>query len=181
MRRGLLHVGVWAVATAVAVAVSWFGVRSVLRSTAYGPPRTVPIAVVSSGPPPGISSAVHRPKPSAHPTAPAGGTAGTRPPSAPASPAPSSRTPSSSPSPSSAGDPGDVHSYTVAGGQVVLDLGATSASLVSATPQPGWRMQLWTDQPGWLRVTFTSANGSAASSVICTWNGHPPTVQAYED
>ncbi|WP_328464425.1 hypothetical protein [Streptomyces sp. NBC_00448] len=158
MRRGALHVGVWAVATAVAVAMSWFGVRSVLRGTAYDPPRTLPIPAASSGPPPGISSAVHRPKPPPHPTT-------SRP---PASPRPT-------------GDPADVHSYTVAGGQVVLDLGPTSASLVSATPDPNWKMQLWTTQPGWLRVTFTSPSTSTASTLLCTWNGHPPTVQTYKD
>jgi hypothetical protein len=174
VRRGLLHVGVWAVATAVAVAVSWLGVRSVLRGTAYGPPRTLPIPAASSGPPPGISTAVHRPKPSAPATTTSPGGPGTHPPKAPS---PSTPSPSSEPP----GDASDVHSYTVAGGQVVLDLAAKSASLVSATPDPDWRMQLWTAQPGWLRVTFTSASGSAASSVFCTWNGHPPTVQSYED
>jgi hypothetical protein len=74
-----------------------------------------------------------------------------------------------------------VHSYTVDGGRVVLDLEPASASLVSATPNAGWRMQVWTAQQGWLRVTFTSADGAKASSVFATWNGHPPTVQAYED
>ncbi|SDO05963.1 hypothetical protein SAMN05216259_107114 [Actinacidiphila guanduensis] len=168
-----MHSGVWALATAAATTLSWFGVRSVLHDTAYGPPRTLPIAVRTS--PPAISSATHSPKPKPPPKSP----------SVPHRSAPASATPSTSAPPSASAPPpnpaGDVHSYTTAGGQVVLDLGASSASLVSATPRPGWGMQVWTSQPGWLRVTFTSASGTAASSVFCTWNGHPPTVQAYDN
>ncbi|BBA97561.1 putative secreted protein [Actinacidiphila reveromycinica] len=177
MRRAVLHIGVWAVATAVAVAVSWFGVRSVLRGTAYGPPRALPLQAASTGPPPGISSAVHRPKPSSGPTTPH--PAPSTPASAPPSPTASTK-PTPTPAPTGT-DPGTVHSYTLSGGQVVLDLGPTSASLVSATPDPTWKMQLWADQPGWLRVTFTSASGTTATTLLCTWNSHPPTVQTYED
>lgn len=169
MRRGFLHSGVWVVATVVAVTLSWVGVRSVLRGTAYDPPRTLPIAAATA--PPAISSATHSPKPSpprtSHPT-----DAGTSPQPPPGTPRPTTSAPATT---------GDVHSYTVSGGQVVLALEADSASLVSATPRAGWRMQLWASQPGWLRVTFTSASGTAASSVFCTWNGHPPEVQAYEN
>jgi hypothetical protein len=98
-------------------------------------------------------------------------------------PAPPQRPPGTPQATKTSADPGagNVHGYTVAGGQVVLDLGAASASLVSATPNAGWKMQLWASQPGWLRVTFTSDSGTAASSVFCTWNGHPPTVQSYEN
>lgn len=63
------------------------------------------------------------------------------------------------------------------GGQVVLDLGTESATLVSATPADGYAVQNWR-QPQWLRVDFTS--GDRTSSVIVTWNGHPPIVQTYE-
>jgi hypothetical protein len=71
-----------------------------------------------------------------------------------------------------------VHSYPVQGGRVTLDLGDTSASLVSATPEAGWQMKVWT-QTEWIRVDFTSSSGTTVSSVFCTWNGHPPTVQTY--
>ncbi|WP_335977854.1 MULTISPECIES: hypothetical protein [Streptomycetaceae] len=172
MRRAVLHLGVWAVATSMAVAVSWFGVRSVLRSTAYGPPRALPLQPAATGSPPGISTAVHRPKPStAPPTSPT-----TRPRPTPTR----SSTPTPTPTPTPT-NPGTVHSYTLSGGQVVLSLTTTSASLVSATPNPTWTMQLWTDQPGWLRVTFTSASGTTAATLLATWNAHPPTVQTYED
>lgn len=170
VRRGFLHAGAWALATAAAVTLSWFGVRSVLRSTAYDPPRALPITspvtgVATSSPP--ATTRPHRPKPA--PTATAPETTPGKPPGVPRA------------TTTASGHTGNVHSYTLDGGRVVLDLGTSSASLVSATPDSGWRMQLWTGQPGWLRVTFTSASGTSASSLFCTWNGHPPAVQAYEN
>ncbi|MEV6012494.1 hypothetical protein AB0M29_37575 [Streptomyces sp. NPDC051976] len=178
VHRGLLHAAAWMLATAVAVTLSWFGVHSVLR-TAYDPPRALPVSDL--GPP--VASSTHRPKPpeTRSPTSPA-----TTPPSASPTrttkaPLPPKRPPGTPRSTSSASsDTGNVHSYTVDGGRVALDLGPTSASLVSATPNPGWQMQVWT-QDGWLRVTFTQTSGGGSSSVFCTWNGHPPTVEAFED
>ncbi|WP_328913662.1 MULTISPECIES: hypothetical protein [unclassified Streptomyces] len=171
MGRGLLHVGAWVLATAVAVTLSWIGVRSVLRNTAYDPPRALPIPVGSQEP---TASATYRPSPTVTVTVtPSPSTV----PAAPRTHRPAvAVTSTTTPPPAT----GNVHSYTMDGGRVVLDLAGTSASLVSATPNEGWRMQVWT-QPQWLRVTFTSASGAAASSVICTWNGHAPSVQSYEN
>lgn len=70
-----------------------------------------------------------------------------------------------------------MKSYTVTGGRVVFDLGESSASLVSATPDGNWQMQVW-KQSEWIRVNF--ASGERTTSVYCTWNGHPPTVQVVE-
>ncbi|SFF83838.1 hypothetical protein SAMN05216251_13157 [Actinacidiphila alni] len=181
VHRGLFHVGAWALATAAAVTLSWFGVHSVLR-TAYDPPRALPISDVD-GPP--VASSTHRPKPPATVTArtPTPGRTRTAPPTAGRGAAKTPpKTPPGTPkaTASASGDTGNVHSYTVDGGRVALDLAPASASLVSATPNPGWKMQVWT-QDGWLRVTFTQTSGSGSSSVFCTWNGHPPTVQAFED
>ncbi|WP_188280264.1 hypothetical protein [Streptomyces sp. CBMA29] len=181
VHRGLFHVGAWALATAAAVTLSWFGVHSVLR-TAYDPPRALPI---SDGDPPVVSS-THRPKPTppATPTATptATHTRATTPPPVTGKAKVPPKTPPGTPKATApaSGDTGHVHSYTVDGGRVALDLGPDSASLVSATPNPGWQMQVWT-QDGWLRVTFTETSGSGSSSVFCTWNGHAPTVQAFED
>ena len=166
VRRGFLHVGAWALTTAAAVTLSWFGVRSVLHGTAYDPPRALPIPTTATSPP--QISATHRPRPTP---------ATTRPPTSAVPPQRPPGTPKSS-APAGGGS-GDVHVYPVRGGRVVLDLQAASASLVSATPNAGWQMQVWT-QDGWLRVTFTSSSGTQASSVFCTWNGHAPTVEAFE-
>jgi hypothetical protein len=184
VHRGLLQTGAWLLATAVAVTLSWFGVKSVLRSTAYDPPRALPITGTTL---PSLTSSTHRPKPATAPPT----TAGTRPPETtppPTTPPPSTaaippQTPPGTPkatTSASAPTSDTVHSYSVPGGRVVLSLTATAASLVSATPDDGWQMQVWT-QTGWLRVTFTSADGTGSSSVFCTWNGHPPTVETYEE
>ncbi|GAB2707862.1 hypothetical protein GCM10010442_28920 [Kitasatospora kifunensis] len=69
---------------------------------------------------------------------------------------------------------GSVHSYLVPGGRVALDMRPDSAELVSATPDPGWQMQLWNGDQ-WLRIDFS--RDGAANSVFVTWNGHPPDVQ----
>ena len=73
-----------------------------------------------------------------------------------------------------------MHSYSSQGGRVVLSLGSSYATLVSATPNSDWRMQVWNEDE-WIRVTFTSSDNTAASTVICTWNGHPPQVQTYDN
>ncbi|WP_189934693.1 hypothetical protein [Streptomyces sulfonofaciens] len=176
MLKGLMHGLAWSLATGGAATLSWWGVHTVLAGTAYDPPRAVPIAAGGSprhAKP--VSSSTHRPRPTPSPTR--------RPrpprPPAPVHSAPAERGPSHSPPPSSPGtgtgtDDGVVRSYDTKGGRVVLDIGRTSARLVSATPNPGWSMQVW-KEPSWIRVEF--ATDSDEVSVFCTWNGHQPQVQ----
>lgn len=83
------------------------------------------------------------------------------------------------PVPSDAGPPsapggGTVRSYLVPGGRVAVNPRPDSAELVSALPDPGWQLQMWTGDQ-WLRVDFTQADST--NSVFVTWNGHPPDVQ----
>ncbi|WP_411079237.1 hypothetical protein [Streptomyces sp. cmx-18-6] len=190
MQRGLVHVIAWSLATGAAVTLSWWGVHTVMTGTAYDPPRAVPISV-NSGTPKRIGqsteepvvSSTHQasPSPSPSPSARANG---------PSSPSPSaaspSRTPSSAPakssaSPRAAANSGEVKGYRTNGGRVVFELGASSAKLVSATPEPGWSMQVWTND-AWIRVDFSDGGGADGTtySVFCTWNGTPPMVQIVE-
>jgi hypothetical protein len=176
MRKGLAHAGAWTLATSAAVALSWFGVHHVLAGTAYDPPRALPISEP-------VSDKVAAPTQSASAAATHRAGAGASAPekSAKASPrtpsTPPARPPGSpTPATSSSADTGNVHSYTVEGGRVVLDLGESSATLVSATPDSGWEMKVW-KQPEWIRIDFVSA--TTTSSLFCTWNGHPPTVDTY--
>jgi hypothetical protein len=157
----------WLCATAAAVGVAWFGVRTVMQDTALPLPQvSVPISVTNPDPPaPPVTSA---------------GTTTTVPPSTtiPATTAPrgtSSKTAGSTTTTTTTS--GNVQRYTMAGGQVVLDLGPSSATLVSATPANGYAVQDWLEN-GWLRVDFSSGNHT--STLIATWNGHPPSVQTYE-
>ncbi|WP_345624222.1 hypothetical protein [Streptomyces ziwulingensis] len=188
MRRGLVHVLAWLLATGAAVTLSWWGVHTVMAGTAYDPPRALPITAVEATAPeaePG-TSATSRPAPSVSRSAtPArtgasetSGAAGT---SREPSPAPS-RTPSATasedrpaPAPSAAAaTSGQVRGYDTEGGRAVFDLGKSSASLVSATPGAGWSMQVWKTE-SWIRVEF--ASGADRVSVFCTWHDGPPRVE----
>ncbi len=56
---------------------------------------------------------------------------------------------------------------------MTLLLTGKSARLVTAVPSGGFTVQTWS-APGWLRVDFSS--GPRVSSLIASWNGHPPSV-----
>jgi hypothetical protein len=71
-----------------------------------------------------------------------------------------------------------VRTYPVAGGRVVFAVYAESCELVSAIPASDWRMESW-KRPDWIRVDFVS--GGRRTSVICSWQDHPPVVETDED
>jgi cytoskeletal protein RodZ len=169
MRRGLVHVLAWSLATGAAVTLSWWGVHTVMAGTAYDPPRALPItaadATTQESKP--LASSTTRPTPSKDPSK----TPSSKP-SRPRTPTPSktaTNTPAPSPSTS-----GQVKSYDTDGGRVVFDLGKTSATLVSATPDTGWSMQVWKTET-WIRVEF--ASGADRVSVFCTWHDSAPRVE----
>ncbi|AKJ12969.1 hypothetical protein ABB07_23920 [Streptomyces incarnatus] len=163
MRRGLVHVLAWLLATGAAVTLSWWGVHTVMAGTAYDPPRALPVtaADATTQGAKALPSPTHRPSPSTGPS--------TRPPAPTPTP---SRT--SSPSATAASSAsGRVKSYDTDGGRAVFDLGPSSATLVSATPGTGWSMQVWKTGT-WIRVEFSS--GADRVSVMCTWHDGPPHV-----
>jgi hypothetical protein len=165
MRRGLVHVLAWSLATGAAVTLSWWGVHTVMAGTAYDPPRALPItaadATTQEAKP--LASSTARAKPSTSPS---------DTPKAPRSPSPTAtRTATASPSATTSGQ---VKSYDTDGGRVVFDLGKTDATLVSATPGTSWSMQVWKTAT-WIRVEFTS--GTDKVSVFCTWHDGPPHVE----
>lgn len=181
MRRGLVHVLAWLLATGAAATLSWWGVHTVMAGTAYDPPRALPVTA-AEGPARASRSPVSstgRPAPSDSPspspeppgTAPAAG----EPDAAPSGTPSSARPESPTPSPGAAGaSPGQVESYDTEGGRAVFDLGTASASLVSATPDAGWSMQVWKTE-SWIRVEF--ASDADRVSVFCTWHDGPPRVE----
>lgn len=165
MRRGLIHVLAWSLATGAAVTLSWWGVHTVMAGTAYDPPRALPItaadATTQESKP--LASSTARSTPSASPS---------RTPSRTPTPSPS-KTPTKTPGPSPSAS-GQVKSYDTEGGRAVFDLGKTSATLVSATPGAGWSMQVWKTET-WIRVEF--ASGADRVSVFCTWHDSAPRVE----
>ncbi|MFD6028203.1 hypothetical protein [Streptomyces griseoluteus] len=169
MRRGLVHVLAWLLATAAATTLSWWGVHTVMAGTAYDPPRAVPITAAEA--------AAHASTAPPAPPAPAP-TPTPRRTSAPPSPTPArtapppAATPTPAP-PTSATPAGDVKAYDTGGGRAVFDLGPASATLVSATPGTGWSMQVWKTET-WIRVEFSRSTDRV--TVFCDWHDGPPHV-----
>ncbi|CAM5607441.1 Secreted protein OS=Streptomyces tendae OX=1932 GN=GUR47_08435 PE=4 SV=1 [Streptomyces tendae] len=185
MRRGLVHVIAWLLATGAAVTLSWWGVHTVMAGTAYDAPRALPITAADASVRDGegsddgesLASSTSRPSPSSSPSpgsaSPTPSGTAHEPGPAPTRTAPSA-TPSADPTRPAPDTSGEVKSYDTDGGRAVFDLGTSSASLVSATPGPGWSMQVWKTQ-SWIRVEFTS--GADRVSVFCTWHDGPPRVE----
>ncbi|MFG3257500.1 hypothetical protein [Streptomyces sp. NPDC048172] len=67
---------------------------------------------------------------------------------------------------------------TVPGGRAVFDMGRNSATLVSATPEAGWKMRVW-DSATWIRVTFTK--GGSSATVFCRWDDSAPRIETYSE
>ena len=172
MRRGLVHVLAWSLATGAAVTLSWWGVHTVMTGTVYDRPRALPITAADAttqGAKP-LASSTNRPTPSKGSVTPS--SPSPKPTETPRTPTPSKTPPQNTgPSPTTSGQ---VKSYDTDGGRVVFDIGATSATLVSATPGAGWSMQVWKTQT-WIRVEFGA--GADRVSVFCTWHDGPPRVE----
>ncbi len=190
----------WVGTTGAAVTLTWFGVGSVLRGTVYDPPRALPV----SGPPadhadagPDVSSTQRPPEPDDEPTG-----DGTAPESAPPPDAPpgegsadgGERPPGVTPDGEAGAEEepappapdagesgsglGSVETVVTDGGRVAFDVGPDSADLVSATPAPGWEMQVWTEET-YIRVSFSGEGRTV--SVFCIFNGHPPYLDQHEE
>lgn len=176
MRRGLLHLLAWLLATGAAVTVTWWGVHTVMAGTAYDPPRALPITAADARDPDATAPATATARP--------GPSTGTEPPARKEadepSPSPTRQPGSARPSPgpgtgapADSGDSGRVKAYDTEGGRVVLSLAEDYATLVSATPGSGWSMQVWKTET-WIRVDF--AAGADRVSVFCTWHDSAPRV-----
>ncbi|WP_342749567.1 hypothetical protein [Streptomyces alboverticillatus] len=180
VRRGIMQALVWVLATAAAMAVSWYGVRTVLAGTAYEPPRALPISGGAAPETGGPAPSARAPLPPSPPPSPSASASTAGPSARHVTPTPTPEdeagaAPHPEERPASGG--GAVKSYPVRGGRAVFDLGESSATLVSATPDEGWRMRVW-KQSAWIRVDFVA--GLRTTSVFVTWNGHPPQVQTVE-
>ncbi|GAA0961080.1 hypothetical protein [Actinocorallia libanotica] len=173
-------VAVWIATTAAGMAISWAGVGDALRGTALPIPDLAAQAAVHEGRPPASEPAPAAPTATASSgTAQASSTREPVPPATkPATERPTARPtkpPKTEPDPAPAG--GDVRTYVVKSGRVVLALSADSARLVSASPNSGFQAKVWRKEE-WLRVDLT--DGVNGSAVFATWNGHPPLVEVYE-
>ncbi|MFE2870769.1 hypothetical protein [Embleya sp. NPDC059259] len=168
-RRAAASLALWVTTTTIVTALAWWGVRAVLRDTVFERPP-FPAAPQHS------PSAQARPQSSESPAAPT--PAGKKVVAAP--PPASTRPPSKSPTPKKS--PADANTtpgtYQVLGGRASFEIGATSASLIAATPAPNWAAKVW-NSAEWIRVDFTKDGHT--SSIFVTWNDHPPVVSTHEE
>jgi len=169
------YVAPWLIVTALAVALSWLGVRDVVRGAISD----------RSAPEPSSGPVIH-----ASPSVPGSvGTPAARNGLGDDQSASGTLSPSPSPSPSKDRDKddhdggggtrhGEVRSFNTRGGEAVLALsGRRGVRLVSATPDPGYETRV-SGNEGWLRVDFTDDDRS--SSVIASWHDHDTIVKIYE-
>ncbi|WP_157963527.1 superantigen-like protein SSL4 [Actinocorallia populi] len=178
MQGRIGFIAVWVATTAAGMAISWAGVGDALRGTALPTQDLAAKVPVHEGRPPAsepagtpvpVLSAVATEAPPTRKPAPR--------PTPKSTPKPSSERPTPRPSAPPSTAQGDVRTYVVKSGRVVLALSADSARLVSATPNSGFQAKVWR-QDQWLRVDLT--DGVKGSAVFAKWNGHAPLVQVYE-
>jgi hypothetical protein len=171
MVRLVVGLTAWMAGTAIAVSVAWLGANVVIRNAGVGP--GIPVINAAVLPAAAASVPATRPAGVITPRASGGGTAPGRAVAAPAaSGTGASRSASASASPSAA-SAADVRAYTLAGGNVTLDVTGDTAQLVTAVPDAGYSVQTWSGT-GWLRVDFSS--GPRVSSLIASWYQHAPTI-----
>ncbi|WP_329790482.1 hypothetical protein V1227_00930 [Lentzea sp. DG1S-22] len=176
MRRSVGYLVAWAVVTAVAVGLSWFGIRSVMEPA--------PVAVVDPTPgsavlpmPTITSLAVPVPEPGPSAGVPPVTPTSTRPPAVSSSVPVPPRTTDARPTPAQLpegewqADGSYVHAFHLRGGDVVVRYRPSGVEALSATPADGWSVAV--EQPGGpLVVNFRTASGRL-SRLEATWNDGP--------
>ncbi|MDX6741992.1 hypothetical protein [Actinocorallia sp. A-T 12471] len=179
MRVRLGFLAVWTATTAAGVGITWVGVGDAMRGTALPVPDAAASVPVFQGRPPTATPEAAATIPlTPAPTRPPRPTPKTSTPKTQTPEPPKPTRPEQPPSPKPSPAPqGEVRTYVVASGRVVLSFTEDSAKLVSATPDSGFEVKVWR-QTEWLRVDLT--DGVRGSAVFATWNGHPPMVEVYE-
>jgi hypothetical protein len=177
VRRSVGYLVAWAVVTAVAVGLSWFGIRSAMEPA--------PVAAIESTAGPGVlpmptitSISVEVPSGSTSVSSPpVTPSSSTRPPVVSSSvPAPPSST-DGRPSPAQLSegewqaDGSYVHAFHLRGGDVVVRYRPQGVEALSASPADGWTVAV--EQPGGpLVVNFRNTTGHL-SRLEATWNNGP--------
>ncbi|WP_285783939.1 hypothetical protein [Microbispora sp. NBRC 16548] len=203
MRRAAGYLIAWCGATALAVGVSWLGVRDVLRSAILDEAPLAPVVAVAAP----LSASPGVPAPTPRGTPDGGASGGTseepseeppahRSPSRPtATPVRTARTSpaprparatrparSAEPSPTArqrkAADGESLHTFTLKGGRATIAVTSADCRVVTATPNDGYEVKVW-EADQWLRVAFL--RDTHESSAFCTWNALPPRLDTYEN
>ncbi|MFD9706243.1 hypothetical protein [Lentzea sp. NPDC059081] len=179
MRRSIGYLAAWAVVTAVAVGLSWFGIRSAMEPAPVADvglaepagSTVLPMPTITSLPPPEPEPGPSIGTPSVPPPT------STRPPvsrsSAPVPPSSTDARPSTAQLPEGEwqADGSYVHAFHMRGGDVVARFLPTGVKALSATPADGWSVSV--EQPGGpLVVNFRTAAGRL-SRLEANWTNGP--------
>ncbi|MFI7699285.1 hypothetical protein [Nonomuraea sp. NPDC049480] len=166
MRRAFRYVAIWCGATVIAVSVSWFGVRGVLRSEFVDDVDVQPFAARTVAAPQARKPAPATPSPVT---------------STPATPTPATPTPrrttkqAVTPKRTESPAGGALKVVTVKGGEVAFRIGAGGCRLVSATPVSGYTAKV-ARADGWIRVDLVK--GEHGTGVFCI--GHEQRTDTWE-
>ncbi|MEW1844843.1 hypothetical protein AB0392_43455 [Nonomuraea angiospora] len=147
MRRALRYAAIWCGATAVAVSVSWFGVRGVLRDEFVDDVDVEPFVaqtIAADEAPLTLTSPSPSPSPSRAQGKPVKGP---------------TKSPAKSPAPRK-----PLKVVKVKGGEVAFTLGPEGCRLVSATPVSGYTAKV-ARATGWIRVDLVK--GEHGTGVFC--------------
>ncbi|MEV4459747.1 hypothetical protein [Microbispora sp. NPDC049633] len=208
MRRATGYLIAWCGATALAVGVSWLGVRDVLRSAILDDAPLAPVVAVaaplSASPGAPAPSPQDTPdggpsdEPSERPSSSAPSASGRPSPSrAPATATPTRTSPAPRPArstqpagPAASAEPSptarprrtsggeSLHTFTLKGGRATVAVTSRDCRVVTATPNDGYEVKVW-ETDQWLRIAFL--RGIHESSAFCTWNALPPRLDTYEN
>ncbi|MEV6152273.1 hypothetical protein AB0L53_18195 [Nonomuraea sp. NPDC052129] len=161
MRRALGYIVVWCGATVIAVSVSWFGVRGVLRTEFVDDVQVEPFLAQAVAD--GDRTPSQAPTPAKTP-------APTRTPTPTKTPTPTRTAASTKPAvrktqaPAPTRTPKNLRVVSVKGGEVAFTLGPDGCRLVSATPRSGYSTKV-ARNTGWIRVDLVK--GEHGSGVWC--------------
>ncbi|MEV0994393.1 hypothetical protein [Nonomuraea sp. NPDC050202] len=182
MRRALRYAAIWCGATVVAVSVSWFGVRDVLREEFVDDVDVEPFLAqtIAAGERAGTRAPAAPTAPA--PTAPAPTSpAPTSVEQAPATPAPRSTpkeqrtTAPATKGPGIAAPTPSLKVVKVKGGEVAFTIGREGCRLISATPVSGYTAKI-ARADGWIRVDLVK--GEHGTGVFCI--GHERRTDTWE-
>ncbi|GGO19950.1 hypothetical protein [Microbispora bryophytorum] len=183
MRRAAGYLIAWCGATALAVGVSWLGVRDVLRSAILDEAPLAPVVAVvahlSASPgvptptPQGTSGGGASKEPTEEPPEEPSGEPSEKP-HGPAGSAESS--PAAQQRKAAGGE--SLHTFTLEGGRATIAVTSADCRVVTATPNDGYEVKVW-EADQWLRVAFL--RDTHESSAFCVWNALPPRLDTYEN
>jgi hypothetical protein len=172
--HGIRYIAAWLASTAVAVALSWLGVRSVLDAGVQQRPQVVTgQTLVASSATPTATTTTTAPRSSAS-------TPSSTPSSASSSVAPSSST-SVSPPARLASTEGSwteengkqvyIRSFQLDGGEVAVRFGSDSVQTISATPRQGFAVSV--QQPSGTSLVVEFQSSAEKSKLEANWTDGP--------